>query len=822
MNNYKEPHFVNRYEEIKIIKNDISANQGQKAFFLSSKAGIGKSRLCVEILKDIDNIHKVKLEIPGLKVNGIQDGYYIKKLAQTFDLNSKTLNIYSFEEYLRKEVQEKDLDNFLSNIVDGYLSKSSTYKNTKEMVDKFFSLGKFESDKIFDANLSETFNYCCSYIKQCVSSNYFVVNIENIQNIDFNSLNCLSDIIKSTKNIYLLLEYTLLEESKWDSIHDIEEQFVNTSTNLKVEIKELKPLSLNNLIEILKNDNDLFIKYISSSYNEWDGNLRRIVDIHHKIHYSHNVKEFINQSTNNINYLIENDLKALSTKEQHILLLVAVHPDPIDIKIINQIHNLNNFNLLSTVFDFELDLDKLVDKRLLRKINQKYIVSDDSILNYMIRTNDFTTIRIMVTNIWLQIYNILYKNGNQSFISQSELLYYILYFSIQSDEEQNILKYINEIFFLFHQNTPIWAQDWVNKILSSLEKTQNQQIKNMILIRLSEITQNLALSELSYEIINSIKSENNHILLSKAILLEDISIPKEALNILNNLTNDINLSTKLYIYSRVTQIACYRSLNKYAKGKEIFDDFEKNKDQYSQHMEYGFILRQAGSLYNTEEALPYVKESVNHFEKFSAYKQMVHSKIELSILYIRLEKYEEAKTELEEALNFNENNYDFIDRYIIINNLSTIKIRERENLQQTFVNLKQLLSDIQLPFDKLAVYINLLVTLCLLNMDKGTVLELCETIHGLCLKDKPSDKEIRRRAYFNIIIACIVYDEEELFHKYKNQFLNIKIETRNNDLDNQFQALTYTADKNIIVNDFMTNNLAHWHVEFDDILNNFQ
>lgn len=52
--------------------------------------------------------------------------------------------------------------------------------------------------------------------------------------------------------------------------------------------------------------------------------------------------------------------------------------------------------------------------------------------------------------------------------------------------------------FLFKHSTTIWVKDWVYKITDSIKSSKNEYLNNLIRIRLSEITESLALYDTSY------------------------------------------------------------------------------------------------------------------------------------------------------------------------------------------------------------------------------------------------------------------------------------------------------------------------------------
>ncbi len=120
---------------------------------------------------------------------------------------------------------------------------------------------------------------------------------------------------------------------------------------------------------MLESNNDLLRQYIKTSYTKWDGNLRPFVNLHYNLPISNEeVKNFISNSNNTINNLVTNDLLDLQTKEIFLLIFIAVHGDSVELNLINQIHNINIMTDISNIFDFELELNRLVKKKIFSRI----------------------------------------------------------------------------------------------------------------------------------------------------------------------------------------------------------------------------------------------------------------------------------------------------------------------------------------------------------------------------------------------------------------------------------------------------------------------
>ena len=327
----------------------------------------------------------------------------------------------------------------------------------------------------------------------------------------------------------------------------------------------------------------------------------------------------------------------------------------------------------------------------------------------------------------------------------------------------------------------------------------------------------------SYSLINSVRSNDINLLLAKAILLEKNSKPEETLELINfiyYMHND--LSKKLYLICKIIEISSLRSLNEYKKAESIFKKFINN-NEYEELLEYGFILRLAGTIYDSKKALPYVIKGIKHFNKYNASIQELHTRIELSVMYIYNEDFELARNELTIASEISQN--QFIEDYIIDNNLAIINLYQNRDIEKSYLMLKKSLSKVQTPFDKLAIHINLLISANFIKPDEELILTLCQTIDELCCLNNISDIEIKRISYFNLMLSCRILNNLEKFELYKKCFEKIIVDGDKYDINKRFKLLinnklNLLTEENS-VREFITCELSHWSIEFDNILKNY-
>ncbi|MFX4243412.1 hypothetical protein ACOL22_11635, partial [Aliarcobacter butzleri] len=90
------------------------------------------------------------------------------------------------------------------------------------------------------------------------------------------------------------------------------------------------------------------------------------------------------------------------------------------------------------------------------------------------------------------------------------------------------------------------------------------------------------------------------LLLIKAILLENNSKPNEALDIIDAIFEKENLNTRLYLVCKINQISSLRSINDYKKAEKLFKKLLDN-DEYKNYLEFGFVLRLAGTIFDSRK-----------------------------------------------------------------------------------------------------------------------------------------------------------------------------------------------------------------------------
>lgn len=181
------------------------------------------------------------------------------------------------------------------------------------------------------------------YVIQELKGKEFLLNIENIQNIDELSLNTLLKIIRHAKRVFLILEFT-------DEANNINYTITNLVEKIKTQLESVRiiktsPLNKDELISIFNKAPDSIADLISKNIIEWNGNVRSIEDLVTEFMYSENEMSLkqINDGTSKL-------IDRLNQNEQIVLSIISAHNDRCKVSYIKR------FNFIKqSIFRFRSD-----------------------------------------------------------------------------------------------------------------------------------------------------------------------------------------------------------------------------------------------------------------------------------------------------------------------------------------------------------------------------------------------------------------------------------------------------------------------------------
>ena len=251
--------FYNRVEETKQIVDYISSSNQvkNKIILLGGKTGVGKSGLVRKILRyDLREHASIIVEISKVSPDTIENLHYINAIYRQM---SKLAKEYFF-------------DTMPSPFRQGLL-------NLKNLIR--FGIGVIWSKYVGNENRlcepAEEFSVIRkkNYIINLLNRDHYILDIENVQNIDTQSLEILQDIVLQLNGVTLILEYTIDESHTCDKFNSFYNELRTKVFNADVsafiikmlEFKEAKKLAPPGISE----------SKLENIYKESEGNLVNVI-----------------------------------------------------------------------------------------------------------------------------------------------------------------------------------------------------------------------------------------------------------------------------------------------------------------------------------------------------------------------------------------------------------------------------------------------------------------------------------------------------------------------------------------------------------------
>ncbi len=318
-----------------------------KIIYLTGISGVGKTGFVKKLSQSSLLTHAIlSVKISKSSVETIENLQYFNALY-------KTVTYYA---------KNKMFDSVLS-------PAQQNMRSIKSLRRVFFSIFKSKSGLSDMEPLSEPAEDASvvrkkDYLIYVLKKNDIIIDIENIQNVDTQSLELIKDIIYESQNRTFIFEYTLTN-SNYSHFENQYKEFREICSDISCyKIEKMDFLIAKNLAPA---DINIDIEEVRMLYEKSNGNLMEIIL----------ANEHSNESESNI----DTNIKKLSKKEKYILFIIFLNDAPIeyDDLAVMVIENDNEIRL-----DFE-ELKSLINilcqKKILIKENDIIKIKHDSIID---------------------------------------------------------------------------------------------------------------------------------------------------------------------------------------------------------------------------------------------------------------------------------------------------------------------------------------------------------------------------------------------------------------------------------------------------------
>lgn len=648
---------VDREVESDEIVELITQNWNKKTVhYILAKTAIGKTSLITKVIEKYDkndcDIIRIKTK-PCNNDSGDFAWYYLREIfdgiAEYFEkLQEENGYALTFENFLNEHndisVTRTRLASGLETLF-GSDSKKSFFKNTCFLILKmFFKLNEFSAE-YFKQDISvDTVLVKINYISYILKKRKVLLIIDNLQNIDSQSLECFKNWINDIdSNTYFILEYTCTQNM--DKFKKQRDYFSKLGT--KVIETKLEPIDKTYIIDIVhrnvKNlsDDMAFNINVMNHYEEVSlGNLRELIDYsvaYEKPNYA-NKNEYTD--TENGTYQILHNIKNQETLAM--LSLIIFHQGKIKKK--------NAEMIFLPELDISNVINELLELNLIEETNGYYVLKHASIIDQWEKhIDEFEQINIIVYARTKKYYLGYLESSNISESNEawSRLLY--LYSKVEPFEIKKLLPQLESQIIISISPEDSW--DYIKQLYNIIK---NDILKNKSLFfKLLEICYKLELYVNGYEILCFLENsehflESKLLVLHKLLYLSALDQHEKVIELFESIKSEISIESRLGLNMMLACLSSYRYTGKIEEclkiHKKILTTFI-----YKTYDEYAIFLRLTNIYLPNKKALKYAKKSVVLFDKGNNVYQKGKSQITYAKLLAGLGKNDKALTILKKA-----------------------------------------------------------------------------------------------------------------------------------------------------------------------------
>lgn len=757
---------VDRDRETSLIIDDIIENKQTIIRMIYAPTAIGKSSFTNKVLNNIQKNNILQICVRTFPENISSqhaDWEYFEFLFEkviNLSINNKTIK--SFEKYIQndpiinqenkssiyKNIKKFSLKSIIESIINGYLKRP-------------LSIDEYGSYSIISDNSLKSKMIKKNYLKNIFNNNRVCLIIDNIQNIDKQSLKMIMDIVSETKNNnhYIIFEYTLTQKNNKEKMYDLILFFKNFGISCK-ELN-LKKLPIEYIVDFVdKNVENKptayeFNKRLLEYYDKLpDGNLLQVLSFVNNYKVLNKEKKYNGDET----YTTIKNLKVNSSKL--LLSLILQNNGRIFIQTAKEVFiNLELNNLKEAYTELEQNKLIVVDDYL----NLKHASIKDSWINS--QDQEFINNDIIIRNTLEQIYLGSLENPNIIKVSLNKLpwlalleIYKIKYpqkiYNLISYLKNGILKHVSP------ETAWYFLEAFIIKTSNNLEKylTCYYDILNLCF--------EFELYKEGMQCIQIIEKKvtfytEKRLLFYKMLYFSALDRHEENIKYYKKYKTCLKKNTQEYLNLLIIVQASFRGLNRRKECFEIFNEIYNNRF-YMQYDEYGYFLRITNMYMTKHQSLKYLRKSYYFFKKRGLIHQAGKSAISYGHMLSSVGKLKKGGNFINIAEKMLEDKQ--MGCHMIYVNKAAIMLHNGIYNKEVWDYLDMAEMSTRVTFDKIAVQINKLVW-HFGNNDFNNCTIIINQINYLCPQEP--DKNVVAMAYYNLYLYYSYIQDEKNSKKYK-------------------------------------------------------
>lgn len=665
--------FINRTREreelTKLLMQPVEKN---RIILLSGYSGVGKTGLMHQLFSTTLSFGRcLQVHISKNSVDTIDNGAYFNALyKEMVEYSSKTKS----KSVSPRAFGLRNYKSIFSGLI--HIGKSK--------------IGLNESDKLYESAEESSVIRKRDYILYVLKKTPFLIDFENIQNIDTQSIELLRDIMERTEGNTFILEFTQTENS--DSVY---ENLYAELLQFNAEITRyaLLEMKFDEAIKLLPQpiQNNAGRDLLENTYAQSHGNLMQ-------------VKLYQNSFKNMSDDMIRQSLSVLSKEERFIVYLIHLNGGSFSERALTSLL-LNDDVLVSemrfSMLSYQTVLDKLFRKNIIEKKDMSLILHD-SVAD---------TLKEQPSNpVLYGAYAALtryYLNMNVKAPSRTCIFHlFSLYINFADEQIFEILPEVRDI---------LLESKYPQNIMEDLSMFKNRLLQKgqMNPLIFSEVC--MLLAEVCIEI-EDIENARIHLsmippntrsfryMLLKAKFYA-IGSDNKNLKLLQDIENMYAEGTQNRLLVELCRLRFMLRTCTQVQSEE-FSQYLLENTAYRNLPEYGFLLMNAAELVsNPEDAIGIYCEAIDNLKKYQYMeKYTAFCYINLSMSYGYTGKFTLAKECIRQA-----EGSSLIRTSYVLNNKAALDLLESRVTSSTISNFRDSLMLTSNRFEELIIHNNLLI-----------------------------------------------------------------------------------------------------------------
>ena len=687
-NNNQFEKFYDRSDERKKIPDQINSHRGQRQIImLVGTTGVGKTGLAEKLLRDeLVDYTSVTVPMGKSSVNTIENLSY-------FDALYRQLNDLAKErrDFHIKTAGQRGRRNFLNWLRFAWGAIKGHFNISSET---------HIYEPIEEPGVSNKKQYILSVLKK----GPFIVNVQNVQNIDTQSAELFQSISKNIPDLIWLLEYTTPEEEYDDQFYIFCNEWRCVADPSVYVIKKLDfDLAFNLAPQEMQNPQQR--KRIEAQYEKVHGNLLTIM--------------VVPKNLDNDGDYIQTKLASLSKDEKYIVYILYLNEIPMSESTLNSI--LTKADQSSGKISFSISkaaalLDKLESERIIKKRGDAYSIKHDTLiaaLSHMsVEPTRFLAFRALESH-----YQEISEQGTGN---QEDYINHL--FTLYAEfHDERLIDLLPKLWDL------ILAAKYPKDIIQKIEEYKHHILKSSgtdphILYPVARFLTELCIrlqypkeAQENLDLIRAIKPSQYLTGLQGAIYA--LRSTQENWDKLNALIAKTEKGSRLRLSLCLCRLRIMMRSCDSNKPKTYAEELLACPD-YQSYPEYGFLLHNYAEFSKTPaEALDIYRQALNIFKKYKMVNMQAEVNISMSMGYSYAGQLKNARKAIQKAKELSPKQ---IPETVLLNNSAVIEILDRNVSPSVLSKLADAaLMNIN-PYELLIIKSNWLIGLILSNcMDQA-------------------------------------------------------------------------------------------------------